>query len=430
MKTPTGKKWAGIRRRGNRWQVFVKIAGKFRPKYFPLTTPPEEMQEWRDAEKTKYAPRVDSAGSFGADIQAYLRRKAAMPTIEQRAAHLELWAQALGRDRSRTSITAEEIDQVMQVWLMTPTNQPDPTIRGRRGRPSAPGGLAKETVKKRRAALRNFFNVMNGSKKDGVNPVRSSQCPIVSTELEARGILMADAARIVAAMPEWVDVKKGAIPIRARGRLFADAMLWTGLPPILLNAIRPGHLALDATVPTMGIRRRDKGQGVEARTVPIGPQAVTAFRRIAAAGVFGQLPANLNQSVKRAAKRAGVSVPADFHLYDIRHSYGSALYRQTRDEGAVGRALIHAKNSRMARRYTEAAHREVDAAGVAALGQTYAALMAPSPAPETAPDKCSLPQPPAFIDRAGLPSVSAQKLPPKVATSRKRREKKHLRIAS
>jgi integrase len=413
MNTPTGKKWAGIRRRGNRWQAFVKVAGKFRPKYFPLTTPPEEMQDWRDTEKKKHAPRVDSAGSFGADIQAYLRRKAAMPTIEQRAAHLELWAQALGRDRPRTSITAEEIDRVMQIWLSTPTNQPDPALRGRRGRPSAPGGLSKSTVKKRRATLRAFYNTMNGSKKDGVNPVRSSECPVVSTDLEARGIPMADAARIVAAMPEWVDVRPGAVPIRARGRLFADAMLWTGLPPNLLNAIRPGDLALDAAVPTMRVRGRDKGQGVEARTIPIGPQAVAAFRRIAAAGVFGQLPANLNQSVKRAARRLDIPVPADFHVYDLRHSYGTALYRQTRDEGAVGRALMHAKQSRMARRYTEAAHREVDAAGVAALGQTHAALLDP-----------------AFVDRSGLPPVSAIKLPSKVATRQKRQGNKHLRKAS
>jgi integrase len=414
MKTPTGKKWAGIRRRGNRWQAYVKVGGRFRPKYFPLTTPPDEMQDWREAQKKKFAPRVDSAGSFGADIQAYGRRKAAMPTIDQRLAHLELWAQALGRDRPRTSITAAEIDQVMQGWLTTPTNQPDPTIRGRRGRPSAPSGLSKETVKKRRGALRAFYNTMNGSKKDGVNPVRSSACPVVSTDLEARGIPMADAARIVAAMPEWVAVKKGAIPVQARGRLFADAMLWTGLSPNLLNAIRPGDLALDAAVPTMRIRGRDKGQGVEARTIPICPQAVAAFRRIAAAGAFGQLPANLNQGLKRAARRLAIAVPADFHLYDLRHSFGSALYRQTRDEGTVGRALMHATRSRMARRYTEAAHHEVDAAGVAALGQTHTALLGD----------------PAFIDRSGVPPVSAQKLPPKVATSRKRHSHKHLRVAS
>ena len=350
--------------------------------------------------KKKHATRVAPDGSFGADIQAYLRRKAAMPTIGQRAAHLDLWAHALGRDRPRASITAAEIDQVLQLWLTTPTNQPDPTISGRRGRPSAPGGLTKATVKKRRAALRAFYNTMNGS-TGGVNPVRGSECPIVSTDMEARGIPMADAARIVAAMPEWVDVKPSAIPVRARGRLFADAMLWTGLPPILLNAIRASDLAIDAAVPTVRIRGRDKGQGVGARTIAICPQAVAAFRRIATAGVFGKLPANLNQSLKRAAARAGVAVPGDFHLYDLRHSYGTALYRQTRDEGAVGRALMHATHSRMARRYTAAAHHEVDAAGVAALGEAYAPLLTPT----------------------------AGKLPSEVATSRKRKGNKHLLVA-
>jgi integrase len=400
MKTPTGKKWAGIRRRGNRWQAFVKIAGKFYAEYFPIVTPPEDMQQWRVDERKKRGKGAAPAGSFAADIEAYVRRKSAMPTIAQRAAHLELWAAALGRDRPRASITPEEIDRVMQGWLSTPTNQPDPAVRGRRGRPSAPGGLSRATVKKRRAALRAFFNSMNGH-TGGVNPVRGSACPIVSTDLEARGIPMADAARIVAALPEWVDVKPGAIPVRARGRLFADAMLWTGLPPNLLNAIRAIDLALEASVPTMRIRGRDKGQGVEARTIPIGPQAVAAFRRIAAADAFGRMPANLNQGIKRAAVRAGVPVPADFHLYDLRHSYGTALYRQTRDEGAVGRALMHAKHSRMARRYTEAAHLEVDAAGVAALGQTYAAIL----------------------------DAPAKKLPPKVATPRKHQRNKHLRIA-
>jgi integrase len=367
-------KIVGIKRRGPSWFVTVRVKGHLHADTFPLDTPMSTMVRWREEQVARFGNVQTVAGSFGADIDTYLARVAAMPTIHQRAAHLALWAQALGRDRPRLSITTAEIDAVMQDWMTTPTNQPDPAIRGRRGRPSAPGGVSKATVKKRRAALRAFFNTMNGGKTDGYNPVRGSQCPRVSDELEARGLPMADAARIVAAMPEWADVKKGAVPRRAHGRLFADVMLWTGLPPILLNALRASDLALDAEVPWMRVRGRDKGHGVEARTIPICPQAVAAFRRLAAANVWGQLPANLNQAVKRAARRAHVDVPADFHLYDLRHSFGSALYGETKDIAAVGRALMHAKHSTVARRYTEAAHRAVDAAGVAALGVRFGGM--------------------------------------------------------
>ncbi len=153
------RKLKGIRRRRQSWEVYVNVNRRRYTTTFPLLTPVQEMRDWRDDQVKTFGGAGATAGSFAADIDTYLARVTAMPTYKQRAAHLELWARELGRDRPRQAITPEAIDIVLQGWLET---------------------LAPGTVRKRRTALQSFFVKMDGKKSRRVNPVKFADNPKVA----------------------------------------------------------------------------------------------------------------------------------------------------------------------------------------------------------------------------------------------------------
>ena len=238
------RKLKGIRRKRGKWQVFVKRDGKFLSRTFPLETSLEELRAWQTAEIQRTTGNVPPAYSFAADIATYLQRVAAMPTYAQRAAHLELWAAELGRDRSRHSITDTEIEIVLQQWL--------------------DGGMAPATVRKRRTALQSFFVKMNGKGK--ANPVKATTNP-TPPKTETRAIDYLAIERLLAQMPTYRDVKKGQPRPFALATIRARVIAYTGLPPGLLAQIVPDDLSFTAR--TVHIGSRAKGAGVEARTLPL-----------------------------------------------------------------------------------------------------------------------------------------------------------------
>lgn len=335
------RKLTGIRPWKGKWQAYVQVNGKTYAKSYPLTTPLQTMRDWRDDQKKKFRPIAPASGSFSADIAAYLKRVEAMPTFKQRAAHLELWAEALGRDRSRASITPGDIDAVMQRWLTTPS-------RPAKGRPSGTAGIAPGTVRKRRTALRSFFNKLDG--KQGTNPVRASSAPRGSKP-EARGLDYHTIDRILDQMPESLTKRRVAV------------LVWTGLPPGLLATVLPTDLNLSAG--TVRVRPRRKGAGVEARTLPLLPQAKTAWAAFHRARAYGPFAIeSANRSFKRGCARANVR---GVHLYDLRHSFGALVYSVTRDLATVARFLLHANIATTAR-YAQSANQDVDRDAAARVG--------------------------------------------------------------
>jgi len=272
-----------------------------------------------------------------------------MPSYKQRAAHLELWADALGRDRPRRTITAEEIDLVLQDWLET---------------------LEPATVRKRRTALQSFFVKMNGKKSRLVNPVKGSENP-KEPKAEARGLDYLTIERAIAAMPTQRDTKKGLPPRVSLSKIRARVIAYTSIPPGLLKKVRPPDLQLTAA--TVRVVPRQKGGGVEARTLPLTPEALAAFREFHAAHAYGEFATeSLNRSFKRGCKRAGVD-PATVHLYDLRHSFLAQVYRVTRDLATVGRLGLHAEGSKVTARYAKGANQTVDVAATAAFSAALAA---------------------------------------------------------
>ena len=357
--------------RGNKpkARVTVKIGGKWRQrtKTFDVGTAPKDIAAWRAEQQGKHAGRPKSKyGTLGAMVEAYLPSIAHRPSYPQVALCLDQWCAALGRDRRADSITHLDIDAVLDRWATTPVNPPDEDGKRRASRPSAETGLLPSTLQLRRAFLRRLFFAVNGP--DGFNPVRASRCPggnEVSEADEGRGLPVADALAIIAAMPDRVWVSKGISQpslLKRRARVF----LWTGFHPKILGQIKRTDLALDAKPkPYVYAPRRKKGAGVERRKTDLLPGAVDAFRDLIAVDGLGPFEAEyLNEAVKRGARRAGVQLPPNFHAYDLRHTFGSILAESGSDEGTIGRLMLHAANSRIARRYTKAAHAKVNAAAI------------------------------------------------------------------
>lgn len=342
------RKLIGIRRRRGGWRVEVRVAGVLHTKQFPLETPIGEMRGWREDQVDTFGGDRSTAGSFGADITTYLGRVAAMPSYKQRAAHLELWARALGRDRPRRSITTTEIDEVLQGWLET---------------------LKPATVRKRRTALQSFFAKLNGKKSRELNPVKAADTPPVA-KAEVRALDYFRIADAIAAMPTERDTKKGRPPRLSLAAIRARVLAYTGIPPGLLKQVRPTDLSL--TDGTLRVVPRSKGAGVEARTIPLTAEGLAAFKAFHAAHAYGPFATeSLNRSFKRGCAKAGLD-PTTIHLYDLRHSFLTLLYRVTRDLATVGRLGLHAEGSKVTARYAKGADQAVDAAAAAALNQFLA----------------------------------------------------------
>jgi integrase len=342
-------RFVGIRSWKGGRQAYLQVQGRTYAKSFPISTPLEVLREWRQTTRRRFAGLGPIRGSFAADITAYLTRVRAMPTYAQRAAHLACWADALGRDRPRQTITATEIDAVIQTWLRTPST-PAP---GARGRPSGPEGIAAATVRKRRTALVSFFRTLDGPQVP--NPARASAAPR-PPKPEARGLDYPTIERILQAAPECRTKRRLAV------------LAYTGLPPGLLATVTPIDLNLKAK--TVRLRPRRKGTGVEARTVPLTPDGVKAFAAFHRANAYGAFAVGaVNVSFKRACRRIGLVGPT---LYDLRHSYLTLLYRVTKDLATVARFGLHASLATTAR-YAQAAMKEVDEDAAARVGQALRA---------------------------------------------------------
>ena len=333
------RKEIGIRRKRNGWQAFVDVDGQFRSKQFPIDTPIAEMRAWRDGQiaMTRVAP---ASGSVAAEVARYLARPeiAAMPTIDERTRHLELWLEALGRDRSRASITQHEVEAVLQRWLAA--------------------GLAAATVYHRRTALGSCCETLGGH-----NPVLGTTRPAHYRPVD-RSIPFETIQRIIAAMPAQRMLAKG-ITTPSLSRLRVAVIAATGIPPGELRKLQAHHFDRDQAIVRMPWR--EKGAGTPAHIRELTATGVAAFVALDAAHGWGDFAEErLSVSFKRAARQA-CGPDTRIRLYDLRHSFGTDLYRATGDLATVQRMLGHVEGSIVTHRYAMGAHADVDRAAAAAL---------------------------------------------------------------
>lgn len=317
------------------WQTYVDVHGQSFYKSWPITATLEDRRDWVDKQKRQWKKVGPTRGSFAADVADYLTRISALGCYAQFARYLEEWLDALGRTRPRRTITAAEIDQTMQQWETNGVNPP--------------------TLRKRRTVLMSLWNRLDG--KDAPNPLRAARTP-PAPKPEARGMPYETIRTIIDVLPERTAKQ------RARKRRLA-VLAYTGIPPGMLAAVTPADLSLKAE--TVRVRPRRKGRGVEARTLPLIPDGLAAFTAFHAANDYGPFREDdLNRAFKKAAHSVDVT---GVTVYDLRHSFATALYKATKDLDTVARFLQHSSLA-LAQRYAKGALGEVDRAAAATLGRS------------------------------------------------------------
>jgi len=301
--------------------------------------------------------------AFTVRIAEYARLRAGLTGIGNHVTALRRWASAFGRDRDINTITRDEVRMQAAAWLK------DRPLNPRTARP-----VDASAVRRWLYVLQSFFKELHGA--DGYNPVVGIKKPPAKKYDEPRAVDYFDIERLIAE----VRCKPGATAPLGQLRLWVLA--YTGIPPGVLVNVRPGRV--DGRYGWVDFRRgwlhlpdRLKGDGVAARTIPLTAEGLAAFVALHEAGGLVTFSGDaLAKTYRSAARRAGgalvdVNGAPITHLYDLRHSFGTAMYRKTGDLATVGRFLGHAKNSPLTARYAMGAERDVDLDAAAAMSDVF-----------------------------------------------------------
>jgi integrase/recombinase XerC len=232
-----------------------------------------------------------------------------MPTAKERLRHLALWVTALGGRTLRTTIPSAAIRAVLQQWRAN--------------------GLAPATCNKRRTALMHLWSILDG--KGASNPVRGVPKFRPADPLP-RGH-----------DPHALDAALLAAP-RCRTRACCRVLLWTGLRPVELQRAQPEDLN---RAHRLVLVRTAKGG--RTRVIPLTSQALSAWREFEAQACWGRVPqaAPMNRLLKQWT---GLPI----RVYDLRHSYGTALAQRNTRLDVIG-ALMGHSTLELTKRYTLAA---------------------------------------------------------------------------
>lgn len=378
----------GIYRHGAGYRAVVSC-GRGRPpvrRHFAADATIKEMQRWRDETQTTLkATRKQRAfaGTFEADAKKYLQTVAAMTSIKERTADINLWVSIFGTKR-RDLITAADIRIYRDQWMIAPRGFTDD------GKPLEP--YAASTINHRLRALSNLWTVLDGRRAP--NPVREVP-EVTEPDPMPRGLPYATVEAILSHLGDRGQTPKGhgrkpilrqirrarsqkekaalaALPISAPPKSKTlprlRVMAYTGLTPAQLGRMVPTDVDLASDVPSMLIRRRSKGKGAKPRREILLPQAVEAFTMFAERDCWGKFsPSSVRKSFLLAIKRAraaGHDIPDGVRPYDLRHSFGGMVFAATKSLEATQRMLSHEKRQ-TTMRYTltgvsavQAAHRQ------------------------------------------------------------------------
>ena len=307
----------------------VRGGGQRAEKRFPPGTSLKAIKAWRDETRVslRKAAHLATRGTFANDSARYLLAVGAMPTFRQRRRDIQLWIEAFGQ-RRRASITTPEIDALLSRWLGE--------------------GLAASTVKHRRTALLHLWHRLDGT--DAANPVRRSLVP-VEPEPEPRGLPYSTVHRILDAMPDQGQAIKGqARDTASKTKIRFALMAYTGFSPTTIMRLRPHDVRWDAGAVFVAGRR--KGKGTKGQTIPLTSAGLAALRRFDALDCWGPFSTSSAwKSFQTACRRVGLS---GLRPYDLRHTFGTAVYAATGDLRATQQLLGHASRT-TTDRYTLAA---------------------------------------------------------------------------
>lgn len=309
----------GLTKRPEGWRVSVRVHGTLYQRRFSPNTSQETVEEKLAELRKKWrAGRLASKdGSLQADVTRYLTDYfTGRPGYAERQRHLQLWTDALGADVARAVISRDAIARVLNQWRA--------------------GGLAAETCNKRRSALLALYHALDG--KGGKNPVREIP-KFRAPDPLPRGLAY-----------DLIENALRKLP-RCKTRARLKVIAYTGIRPGQLMKLTPDHW--DHRQHVLTVPGTTKGRGTKPYVVPLSTQAQKAldeFDDVEAWGSFTWAPmARMWQAAATKAKLPKGTVP-----YDLRHSFGTAIYRATGDLQAARKLLGHS-SIRMTERYTLAA---------------------------------------------------------------------------
>jgi integrase/recombinase XerD len=304
-----GRKKVGVR-------AMVRVKGKlYSHRWKSPDTTPTVAKQWQEdtrveIRKTPATPKAHAPEGFAADAARYLKAVAAMTTYSDRKRDVDAWIAVFGNQPRRT-ITSADIAEQLAGWRKA--------------------GASASVVNHRRTALMHLWRVLDG--KSAANPVRDIP-KYPEPEAEARGIDYAVIRAIFDAMPDTVH----------KARL--EVIAYTGLPHATIQRLTAKDIDLQAGV--LVRPGRHKGKGTRRQTIPLTADGVRALRAmIEHKGLTEPFSRYVMYGeFKRARKRVEAALQIDLsgvRPYDLRHSFGTELYRLTGDQRAVQAMLGHAK---------------------------------------------------------------------------------------
>lgn len=352
---------------------------------FPLGTKIDTLIAWQHGAKRDFLlarPAAIVRGSLAADVGRYLATLPEGPYKTESAYVLQHWIDCPLGAMARDAVTRLDVIAQLSRWIDR--------------------GAAVATVNKRLSRLRKCYHGLDGL--DAGNPTDKIKF-MREPEQESRDIPTRTIRLILDSLPELGRAARGEKrPKVSETKIRLRVMAWSGIPPATLRRVRPRDLDLKHA--RIQLPTRHKGKGAAAVWVALLPPAVDALRDFAAAGLFGRAWSNSSVgktwrvgiaraivTATRHAENTGDrswldeldNLPARCKPYDLRHSFGSEIYRRTGDIRAVSELLQHA-TLETTKRYTRGAVSDRVAAAITQAGATYAAVPTiPTPAATPAP---------------------------------------------
>ena len=188
-----------------------------------------------------------------------------------------------------------------------------------------------------------MYRALDG--RDAPNPARNVK-PFTSPAPEARGLPYDVVQRILTAMSDQGSARFKGKPRAATSaaKVRCRVLAFTGLRPSELMRYRPEHW--NRTTQTLVVYT---GKGGRTRTIPLSAPAAKALADLEALGAIRPFSTStVHRAFVRAAGRLGIH---GVRPYDLRHSYGTALYSVAGDTRLVKDVLGHS-DTRMTERYT------------------------------------------------------------------------------
>lgn len=274
-----------------------------------------------------------------------------MPTYAERKLHIEEWIDVFG-SQDRLTITADQIAAQLARWRTTPrtvTLTRRPTSKAPKTRQVT---LSASSVNNRRTALMRLFTVLDG--KAAPNPVKDVP-KLREPDAVPRGLSYA------AIQALWKVLRD--TPTRAR----LQVMAYTGFPHAQIAALN--ETDIHWTQGTVFVTGRRKGSGTKPRLVPLTTQGLSALKALRKHDAWGPFSrSTLHRDFRAACEKVPALAGRRLRPYDLRHSFGTEIYRVTGDIRATQVLLDHSSPA-LTHRYSMGAVEDRVTAAVRGFGK-------------------------------------------------------------